>query len=68
MMHSAGGGRLAAIDYAAAGLDRQLALECKVGVFEELEIVGFLSSYLNSDFQFPKKLAISDKRTQLFNF
>src|SRR5262249_37167028 len=40
MQHASGGRRLAAVDHAAAGLNRQIALECKVGLFKE----GFVVS------------------------
>ena len=38
MQGSAGGGWLAAVDHAAAGLNRQLSLEREVGSFEIIEI------------------------------
>ena len=39
MQHAAGRRRLAAVDHAAAGLNRQIAFEGEVGLFEECLIV-----------------------------
>src|SRR4029434_2538173 len=40
VQHAAGGRRLAAVDHAAAGLDRQIAFERKIGFFEERLVVS----------------------------
>src|SRR6185295_3163229 len=40
VQHTAGGRRLAAVDHAAAGLDRQIAFECEVGILEKGLVVA----------------------------